>query len=300
VAGNDEMSDEWVDPKNPTSAALGRKLQQSVSKHWPTIKDADKLQRNPELRLGVLNHQFKVDWTHAGESEDAKAARASIQEQNHAAHRKFADEWNEKQELEKEGKIDMKALVPNMPIHTVAMESIEAFEQTTPINAEGWYRLCVRGIDSTPILVEMDMRSRNNLNGIDPDTGHVYTFAKRRMLDESELLENESPFREGSEDSNTYPTDAEENAKIIENQIRENDLKESKEYLKQLMELTSVMSQQQQAHMARIRSHGGSARRNHESLVRSSKVETLLYAVITGWNVYSLRRWLLGNSLLGK
>ena len=70
--------------------------------------------------------------------------------------------------------------------------------------------------------------------------------------------------------------------------------------MKELMELTSAMSQKQQAHMARIRSHSGSAKRNHDNLIWSSKVETLLYAIIMGWQVYTLRRWLLGNSMLGR
>jgi hypothetical protein len=197
--------------------------------------------------------------------------------------------------LEKEGRVDMRT-APNMPVHTVAMSSVETFEQTMPILAEGWYRMCVNGVDSTPVLVEMDMRSASYFKGIDPDTGHVFTFAKRRMVDEAALLEDDDT----RVDPHADVPDMEEQAKIIENQVRENDLKQSREHLKELMELTSIMSQQQQAHMARIRSHGGSARRNHANLVWSSKMETLLYAIITGWQVYTLRKWLLGDSILGK
>ncbi|KAL7517732.1 hypothetical protein ACHAWX_002629 [Stephanocyclus meneghinianus] len=296
VAGTDEeQTDQWVDPRYPTGGALGRKLQQSLNKHWPLIKDADKLQRNPELRLGVLNQQFKVDWANAGENEDARIAREGVQRQNHENYQKFAEAWKEQERLEKEGKVDMRT-APNLPVHTVAMSSVETFEQTVPILAEGWYRMCVNGVDSTPVLVEMDMRSASYYKGIDPDTGHVFTLAKRRMVDEAALLADDDLRL----DAHAELHHLEEQAKNIENQVHENDLKQSKEHLKELMELTSIMSQQQQAHMARIRSHGGSARRNHENLVWSSKMETLLYAIITGWQVYTLRKWLLGDSILGK
>ncbi|KAL3781130.1 hypothetical protein HJC23_001437 [Cyclotella cryptica] len=296
VAGHDEEhTDQWVDPRYPTGGGLGRKLQQSLNKHWPVIRDIDKLQRNPELRLGVLNQLFRVDWTYAGETEDARVAREGVQKQNHENYQKFVESWKEQERLEKEGRVDMKK-APNLPVHTVAMSSVESFEQTVPILAEGWYRLCVNGVESTPVLVEMDMRSANFFKGIDPDTGHVFTFAKRRMVDEAALLEGGAT----GEDAHADVLDKEEQAKIIEDQVRENDLKRSKEHLKELMELTSIMSQQQQAHMARIRSHGGSARRNHDNLVWSSKMETLLYAIITGWQVYTLRKWLLGDSILGK
>lgn len=270
-----------------------------MTKTWPTIKDADKLQRDPNQRIGVLNTQFTVDWTHAGEEEDAAAAREMIKERNQKQKKNWAAQLHQHEELEKEGKVDMRA-APPLPVSTVPMSTITPFEQTIPLNAEGWYRLCVRGVDSTPVLVEMNMRSRDNFRGIDPDTGHVYTYSKRRMLDEAALLDNESAETEGADDHNTYGTTEEEQAKIIENQIRENDLKESKNFMREMMELTSQMSQKQQAHMARIRSHAGSARRNHENLVWSSKVETLLYAIIMGFQVYTLRKWLLGNSMLGR
>ena len=300
VAG-DELThtDEWIDPRNPGIHSLGRQLQQSVAKNWPKVKDVDKLQRDPNQRIGVLNTQFTVDWTHAGEEEDKVQARTQIQQMNHKQHQHWAEQIKNHEELEREGKVDMRD-APPLPVRTVAMESVTAFEHTIPLKAVGWYRLCVKGVDSTPILVDMDMRSMNNFKGIDKETGHVYTYAKRRMLDEAALLDAESEESEGADDHNTYETSEEEHAKIIENQIRENDLKQSKNYMRELMELTSQMSQQQQAHMARIRSHAGSARRNHENLVWSSKVETLLYAIIMGFQVYTLRKWLLGNSLLGK
>ena len=48
------------------------------------------------------------------------------------------------------------------------------------------------------------------------------------MLNEADLLDNGSEETEAAHDHNTYGTSEEERAKIIENQIRENDSKESK------------------------------------------------------------------------
>ena len=188
VAGSELVHNEGsIDPRNPTSFTLGRHLQQSISKHWPVIKDADKIKRSVEDRIGVFNHQYTVDWTHAGEEEDTKEVRMMIQEQNHHKHQSWEKQVSDLERLEKEGKFDMK-FAPHRPVHTVPMASIAPFEQTKKVTAEGWYRLCVKGVDSTPVMVEMDMRSMNNFNGIDEVTGHVYTFDKRRMLDEAALL----------------------------------------------------------------------------------------------------------------
>ena len=48
------------------------------------------------------------------------------------------------------------------------------------------------------------------------------------MLDEADLLDNESEETEAAHDYNTHGTSEEEQAKNIENQIPDNDLKESK------------------------------------------------------------------------
>lgn len=101
-------------------------------------------------------------------------------------------------------------------------------------------------------------------------------------------------------DSNTYASAIEERAKLLENQIREKDLEESKARLKYLHELTSEMMAKQHDHMNRIRSNSASAERSNAEMMRSSGVETALFAVITGFQVWTVRRWLTGQTLLRK
>lgn len=293
ASDNPEMLD-YADPhstNNPQDqtnsiikqSSLGRKLYQSILKHWPKIKDSDKLQRNPEERIGVLNHQYKVDWSNAGETEDAIAARAEVQKKNHESFKQYHANENAKA----------------LPVHVVSMGAIEAFQQTLDVKAKGWYRLCVQS-DYTPLYVEMDMRSANALRGVDPETGHVFTHEKRQMMDDEHMLELDTSTLEGGLDSNTYASAIEERAKLLENQIREKDLEESKARLKYLHELTSEMMAKQHDHMNRIRSNSASAERSNAEMMRSSSVETALFAVITGFQVWTVRRWLTGQTLLGK
>ena len=68
-------------------------------------------------------------------------------------------------------------------------------------------------------------------------------------------MDNGSEETEAAHEHNTYGTSEEERAKIKENQIRENDLKESQNF----RDIELYCS------MMRDISHAGSARRNHET-----------------------------------
>ncbi|EJK75297.1 hypothetical protein THAOC_02983, partial [Thalassiosira oceanica] len=103
------------DEKSSSSReVLGRDIFKSILNDWPKIG-------NPaHAPVGVLLRTFKVDWTHAGESEDAA--------------------------------------------------------------------LCVAP-DSAPLIVEMDIRSANEMRGVDPGTGHVWTHQRRQFMDEQAALD---------------------------------------------------------------------------------------------------------------
>lgn len=88
--------------------------------------------------------------------------------------------------------------------------------------------------------------------------------------------------------------------KEIENQVREQDLHATTAQMKHLNTLVSEMKKFQQEMHHRIKSHEASARRNYEGMIWSGKLETLLYFVIMGAQIYTLRSWLLSNTLLGK
>jgi len=104
--------------------------------------------------------------------------------------------------------------------------------------------------------------------------------------------------QQAGKDSNTYQTMDLELQKEIENQVREQDLHATRAQVKHLNTMVTEMKKKQTEIHHRIKSHEATARRNHDSMVRSSKIETLLYVAITGVQVYTVRKWLLSKTLL--
>lgn len=221
---------------------VGRSIRQSLLNEWPKIS-------GPHAPNGVKERIFQVDWTHAGESEDAIMARAAILEKTHEDFRnhKLASD-----------KLTGEKTLP-LPLHTIAQTSIHPYEETVEIELNGWYRLCVRSSFS-PLLVEMDIRIANRLRGINPDTGHVYTYEVREYEDESILL-----FGKEQEEKKF---------------IRDDDFTKSNKILKYMHELTSKIMKSQHERSHRIRAHDADARRGAAELAWSSKFETFLYVVI--------------------
>lgn len=249
---------------------IGRTIRSGLLSDWPKISD------HPPN--GVVRRNFQVDWTHAGESEDAAMARSALLQENHEKFRMHS--------MENEGKEDRERAP--LPLHTLAQSFIEPFEETHEITARGWYRLCVRS-DFAPLVVEMEMRTAQKLMGINPGTGHVYTYELREYHDEQRMLFGD-PNEEGRQVFDTFDG---------QRQVRVDDMQEAKIKLRYMHELTSQIMKTQHDKMHRIRAHDADARRGAAALARSSKVETLLYVAITGLQVYTVHKWLLGN-LLGK
>lgn len=281
VAGNSAVLGEGTNGDETSS--LGRELRAGYDTKWPKVKDSDKNKRFDQ-RIGVINRQLIVDWTHAGESEDAMAARAEMQ----------------KNPYRDSGRGPYSAKEKELPLRTVTQAKIEPYQETRVIKARGYYRVCVAS-EYHPLVVEMDMRCGSKLGGVDQDTGHVFTEEKRQLLDDEESIDFKvTPIEERQLDANTYATSNAEMQKEIENQVREQDLHATTAQMKHLNTLVSEMKKFQQEMHHRIKSHEAGARRNYEGMIWIGKLETLLYFVIMGAQIYTLRSWLLSNTLLGK
>lgn len=269
----------------------------AASHNWPKIKDSDAGVRF-DKRVGIISQSLRVDWTHAGEEEDAAAARDQIEMEKKEAYRNGYGHprsvGTAADNVEKMKKDDL--------FRTVVMAEVEPYEATHVIKAPGWYRLCASAEYHT-LTVEMEMRSGTALGGVDPETNHVHTRAERERLDAETALDGEVAWHDAERgrelDSNTYATLAEETRKVVENQVREMDLHPTKGQIVQLNSLVAEITRKQDRHRDRMRNHKAASRRNYESLVRSGKLETLMYALITVAQLYTVRRWLLSKSLLG-
>ena len=299
LAGNEDVlqkigvddNDNAHNNNSNKKATLGRELRNGVQSHWPRVKDIDNKVRY-DKRVGVINRSYKVDWTHAGDSEDAIMTRAAIEAEKKEAYRNYGkgapiddtapDKANNDARTEK--------------FRIITQASIEPYQETSAIKAMGWYRLCVSS-DYHQLAVEMEMRSGKKLGGVDRQTGHVYTYEARELLDDENSIE-EIPDSE-LEDYNTYATMQEEVDKVLESQVKEQDLHASKAQIKHLNTMVMEMKKTHHDYHHRIKSHKASAQRNYDGLIWSSKLETLLYVLITGVQVWTVRKWLLGNQLLG-
>ena len=278
---------------NSKTPSLGRELRTGTEKNWPVVKDSDKNVRY-DLRMGIINRSLKVDWTHAGESEDSVAARAQIELDKKEAYRNYGRGAPPRGEAEEQS-----AKERGEKFKAITKVRIEPFEETNSIRATGWYRLCVSS-EYHALMVEMDMRSGKKMGGVDRKTGHVYTHEAKEMLDAEKFIDEDITAEEERQlDANTYASLNEEQQKEIENQVREQDLHATKSQIKHLNSMVIEMKKKHQDSHNRVKSHKATARRSYESLVWCSKLETLLYILITGVQVYTVRKWLLGNSLLG-
>ncbi|EJK50209.1 hypothetical protein THAOC_30850 [Thalassiosira oceanica] len=254
---------------------LGRELRKGAVTHWPNIKDKDKGVRF-DKRAGIINRELIADWTHAGEHEDAELSRLE-------ARRKM------KEHLSSTPKSDF--------VKTMMIDRIEPFEETHLIKADGWYRLCVKSLASK-LLVEMDLRSSSQLGGIDKETGHVYTHEERATLDENVLLKSSDASPVESSDAAPVVKVDEDLERHLEQQIKGTDLLPTQTQAKHLVSLVAEMMKMHDEHKRRVRSHRASARRNYDGVSRSGWLETLLYVVVCGFQIYTVRKWLLQNSLL--
>jgi len=245
---------------------LGREIRKGAVKHWPNIKDSD-VGVTFDKRVGIINRELMADWTHAGEHEDAELSRKE-------ARRKLKDDLSSQSNY----------------VRTILMD-IEPFEETHLIKADGWYRLCVKA-SASKLLVEMDLRSSAQLGGIDKQTGHVYTHEERATLDENELLDSspdDSPEEKLDEDLERH----------LEQQVKETDLLPSQTQIQHLNSLVAEMMKKHDESKRRVRSHWATARRNYDGVSRSGRLETLLYIVVSGVQIYTVKKWLLQRSLLG-
>mmetsp|Transcript_12367 Transcript_12367/g.17751 ORF Transcript_12367/g.17751 Transcript_12367/m.17751 type:complete len:386 (-) Transcript_12367:170-1327(-) len=274
--------DDESNNNNRKKFSLGRTIRQGLLDKIPqNIRD------NP---TNSLNIRIRADWTHAGEEQDKLLLRQELERENNSKRTQHAD-----------------SDPLHRPILTFAAPKIEPFEMTHSIPATGYYRVCAQA-ELHALVVEMDVRSSVRMGGVDEETGHVYSYVKRGLLDEEAAIDDDTTTNNNKNgkrnngqllDSNTYQSTLEELSKILNNQISDGDLEETKFQIKVLNAKTSEILTEIQTRMTRVRAHEQSARRNSANLAWSSKVETVLFAVITGFQVYTMRKWLLQNTLLG-
>lgn len=290
-------ADTW-DPNryatNPDQMTMGSLLQDAIN-NWPrflTRKGSNFQER------GIIHHFFHIDFTHSGEDEDAMAARAEItrqiQREDYERRRRIMeemeldeDEFEEVYEQETSGR--RQRILP---------DKIAPYEWTKRIKSPGWYRMCIQSDDN--ILVEMDIRNSANFGGVNKETGHVWTFDDWEEWEEQQRILKLDKLKQKAKKDEEARALLENLNTALKDQIKDYDLENTQQLMMEINNLVSRMQQSQSAVHQRIKSHEGVARRNYQKIKKSGIVETLLYLLITGYQVYTVHNWLLSTNSLGR
>lgn len=141
----------------------------------------------------------------------------------------------------------------------------------------GWYEFCVTA-KWNQVVAEMEMRKESELGGFNEE-GHVLTYEEKQMKDEDLELEEDSASAEG---------------------IKDEDFQETRDKVKDLRRLLNDIQSMQQKERRRLTVHAETNEHSHSSMVLNSLTETLLFMAVTGYQVYTIRKWFSGAPVLGR
>ena len=153
----------------------------------------------------------------------------------------------------------------------------EPFLSTMRAPIEGWYRFCVKAT-SSQITAEIDVRKESELGGLD-EYGNVWTFRQKVMAEEEKLMESDTAAAEG---------------------IKEEDFDATRNKLKQLRRLLGEIQTKQSQERHRLAVHTATNEHSHSRMALNSLMETILFMAVTGYQVYTIRKWFKGAPVLGR
>ena len=128
------------------------------------------------------------------------------------------------------------------------------------------------------VIAEMEMRKESELGAVDA-SGHVVTYEQKLMAEEDKELEKDTASQEG---------------------IKDEDFAETRDKVKDLRRLLNEIQSMQQKERRRLTNHAETNEHSHSRMVLSSLLETLLFMAVTGYQVYTIRKWFSGAPVLGR
>lgn len=156
-------------------------------------------------------------------------------------------------------------------------EEGEPFQKTVKARSAGWYRYCVKGTWHQ-VTAEMDLRKESEMGGIS-ENGHVWTMQEKAMQDEEKYMDEDTAASEG---------------------IKDEDFVSTREKLKTLRRLLADIQSKQSQERHRLIVHAATNEHSHSHMVLGSLLETILFMVVTGFQVYTIRKWFRGAPVLGR
>jgi len=258
---------QFAGPVAPSDIDSGTALEQLAQKfdEKPKKKRGKAIDFSQVVNFEHLNKMSAEDEDEEEEEEVPEDESAEDRRARLARQRKKALEARQRREKEK---VDQRKRV---------RETGEPFQKTFKAPANGWYRYCVVA-SWHQVVAEIDLRKESELGGIAPH-GHVLTFEEKAMKEEDQLMEEDSAAKEG---------------------ITDEDFLGTREKLKSLRRLLADIQSKQQQERHRLIVHAATNEHSHSRMVMSSLFETILFMAITGFQVYTIRRWFKGAPVLGR
>ena len=116
------------------------------------------------------------------------------------------------------------------------------------------------------------------MGGLGED-GHVLSYDQKTLKEEDKLLEEDTAAEEG---------------------IKDEDFQATRDKLRQLRRLLAEIHSSQQKERRRLIIHANTNKHSHSRMVLSSLMETVLFMAVTGFQVYTIRKWFRGAPALGR
>ena len=153
----------------------------------------------------------------------------------------------------------------------------EPYVRTFRAPDRGWYRYCVKAVWNQ-VTVEMDMRKESEMGGL-TEEGHVRTIQQKAMMEEEKYMDEDTAAQEG---------------------IKDEDFESTRDKLKTLRRLLADIQSKQSQERHRLAIHSATNEHSHSHMVLGSLLETILFMAVTGFQVYTIRKWFKGAPVLGR
>ncbi len=124
----------------------------------------------------------------------------------------------------------------------------------------------------------MELRKESELGALDAD-GNVVSYEERRSNEEDAELAEDSALQEG---------------------IKEEDFEETRDRIKDLRRLLNEIQSMQQKERRRLTVHAETNEHTRSRMVLSSLIETLFFMAISGYQIFTIRKWFSGAPVLGR
>ncbi|KAL3810013.1 hypothetical protein ACHAXA_006128 [Cyclostephanos tholiformis] len=179
---------------------------------------------------------------------------------------------------------------------TIRPPAGEPYERTVVIESPGWYRLCANTAHDL-VTAEMELRKESTHGKVDARTGHV------PGLEEVEIHSEIRALYEEEEEEGEGQAQGKEGAgkgRAGMGDIEDEDLRVTREQLRILERVYSEIINKQLEERRKWNWRTIKNQHLYSHLVLGNLVETFVYMGITGWQVYTIRKWFGGGPKLGR